>query len=287
MMSWKPCWMKNYVILQSEHTNFMNERTDRLKKALVAINKLQSKLNEQESKSKEPIAIVGLGCRLPGGVENPEAFWELLRDGVDAATEVPSDRWNIDDYYNPDPDAPGKMYTRQANFLNNVDHFDAQFFGISPREAESMDPQQRLLLETTWEALEYAGFSPDHSLDPQTGVFVGVMSQDYSELTNDPELIDAHTGSGNIVSITAGRLSYLLGLRGPTMTVDTACSSSLAAVHLACQSLRLGESNLALAGGVNLILSPKGMLVECRAHMLSVDGRCKTFDAASRWFRSR
>lgn len=230
--------------------------------------------------TKEPIAIIGLSCRFPSA-PNPGAFWELLRNGVDAISEVPSDRWDVDAFHSDNPD-PGKITTRFGGFLNDVDLFDPQFFGISPREAARMDPQQRLLLEVSWEALENA-FIPPHSLaGTRTGVFVGISSSDYSRLQfSDPELIDAYAGTGNAHSIAANRLSYVFDLRGPSMAVDTACSSSLVSVHLACQSLRNGESDVALAGGVNLILTPELTITFSQARMLSPDGRCKTFDAGA------
>ncbi len=229
---------------------------------------------------KEPIAIIGLSCRFPQA-ENPQAFWELLRNGVDAITEVPSDRWDVDALHSENPD-PGKITSRFGGFLDRVDLFDPAFFGISPREASRMDPQQRLLLEVSWEALENA-FIPPHSLaGTQTGVFVGISSYDYSRLQfNDPEMIDAYAGTGNAHSIAANRLSYVFDLRGPSMAVDTACSSSLVATHLACQSLRNSESDLALAGGVNLILTPELTITFSQARMLSPDGHCKTFDASA------
>jgi acyl transferase domain-containing protein/NAD(P)-dependent dehydrogenase (short-subunit alcohol dehydrogenase family) len=232
----------------------------------------------------EPIAIVGIGCRFPGGVTDPDSFWNLLRDGVDAITEVPSDRWDIDAYYDPNPETPGKMYTRWGGFLNGVDQFDARFFGIAPREAMSMDPQQRLLLEVSWEALEHAGLPPDRLTGTKTGVFIGMMTNDYSQLNlvgHDPAQMDVYSGSGVDYSFAAGRLSYVLGLQGPSMVVATACSSSLVATHLACQSLRSGESQLALAGGVSLILTPEATLYSCRIRSMAMDGRCKTFDAAA------
>jgi len=229
---------------------------------------------------KEPIAIIGLSCRFPKA-PNPQAFWELLRNGVDAITEVPSDRWVVDAFHSENPD-PGKITTRFGGFLDNVDLFDPTFFGISPREAARMDPQQRLLLEVSWEALENA-FIPPHSLvGSQTGVFVGISSYDYSRLQFDePENIDAYAGTGNAHSIAANRLSYFYDFRGPSMAVDTACSSSLVATHLACQSLRNSESDLALAGGVNLILTPELTITFSQARMLSPDGHCKTFDASA------
>lgn len=227
----------------------------------------------------EPIAVVGIGCRFPGA-DSPEAFRELLRNGRDAICEVPADRWDVDAFYVPDPPSPGKLSTRWGGFLSGIDRFDPQFFGISPREAASMDPQQRLLMEVAWEALESAGQAPDKLAGSDAGVFVGVSSNDYSHLL-DPERIDAYSGTGNAHSITANRLSYLLDLRGPSVAVDTACSSSLVAVHLACQSLRDGESDLALAGGVNVMLYPELTVAFSQARMMAADGRCKTFDAAA------
>ncbi|NER53004.1 MAG: type I polyketide synthase, partial [Symploca sp. SIO1A3] len=255
-----------------------------IKTALLQLEKLQTKLKVLEEAKTEPIAVIGIGCRFPKQVETPENLWELLRDGVDAVTEVPKDRWDIEEYYDPNPDKPGKVYCRHGSFLNQVDRFDPTFFGISPRETESLDPQQRLLLEVSWEALENAAILP-HSLNgSQTGVFIGMMNQDYSRLHENLDSIDMHTGTGNSISAAAGRLSYYFGLNGPSLTVDTACSSSLVSVHMACQSLRTGETDLAIAGGVNLILSPISTLVECRAHMLSAEGRCQTFDASADGF---
>ncbi|MFB1483789.1 type I polyketide synthase [Corallococcus sp. RDP092CA] len=231
----------------------------------------------------EPIAITGASCRLPGA-RNLEAFWGLLRDGVDAIREVPEDRWDLDAWYDPDPDAPGKMSSRHGGFLERIDGFDPQFFGITPREAVSLDPQQRLLLEVTWEALEHAGQAPSRLFKSQTGVFVGIGNSEYAQRllgTQDPSRIDAYLSTGNALSVAAGRLSYTLGLVGPCMAVDTACSSALVTVHLACQSLRSGECDLALAGGVNLLLSPQLFVNFSRARMLAPDGRCKPFDAAA------
>ena len=232
----------------------------------------------------EPIAVVGMGCRFPGGVTGPDSFWKLLRDGRDAITEVPPDRWDIDAFYDPNPDAPGKMYTRWGGFLSGVDQFDARFFGIAPREAMSMDPQQRLLLEVAWEALEHGGQPADRLVGTKTGVFVGMMTNDYSQLNlvgHDLEQMDVYSGSGVDYSFAAGRLSYVLGVQGPSMVVATACSSALVATHLACQSLRAGECQLALAGGVNLILTPEATIYSCRIRSMAADGRCKTFDAAA------
>jgi acyl transferase domain-containing protein/acyl-CoA synthetase (AMP-forming)/AMP-acid ligase II/SAM-dependent methyltransferase/acyl carrier protein len=242
---------------------------------------LKGQVDTGQRFSNEPIAIIGIGCRFPGA-NSPEAFWQLLRDGVDAITEVPPKRWDAQAFYNPDPEVPGKAITRWGGFLEDIDQFDPYFFGISPREAARIDPQQRLLLEITWEALENAGQSPDNLAGSRTGVFVGVSSNDYSLIQfGDTTLLDAYAGTGNANSITANRLSYFLDLRGPSLAVDTACSSSLVAVHLACQSLRNNECNLALAGGVNLILSPHLTVALSQARMLAADGRCKTFDASA------
>jgi acyl transferase domain-containing protein/acyl-CoA synthetase (AMP-forming)/AMP-acid ligase II/NADPH:quinone reductase-like Zn-dependent oxidoreductase/acyl carrier protein/NADP-dependent 3-hydroxy acid dehydrogenase YdfG len=227
----------------------------------------------------EPIAIIGLGCRFPGA-GNPEAFWRLLHDGVDAITEVAKDRWDVDAFYDRNPGTPGKMNTRWGGFLERVDLFDAQFFGISPREAAGMDPQQRLVLEVSWEALENGGQAAEKLSGSQTGVFIGISTNDYSRRqSGGSAAINAYAGTGSAFSIAANRLSYLLDLRGPSLAVDAACSSSLVTVHYACQSLRNGECCLALAGGVNLMLSPELTVSFSQARMMASDGRCKTFDA--------
>ncbi|MBO3459447.1 type I polyketide synthase [Aetokthonos hydrillicola Thurmond2011] len=226
----------------------------------------------------EPIAIVGMGCRFPGA-NTPETFWQLLHEGIDAIQEVPSSRWNISEFYDLKADL-GKMNTRWGGFIDQVDYFDSQFFGISPREAESIDPQQRLLLEVTWEALENAGIAPERLAGSTTGVFIGICNYDYSQLQfNDSSLLNAYFGTGNALSIAANRLSYTLDLHGPSWAVDTACSSSLVAVHQACQSLANGECEMAIVGGVNLILAPQLTVVFSQAKMMASDGRCKTFDA--------
>jgi acyl transferase domain-containing protein/acyl carrier protein len=265
----------------------VSERTEQLsplKRALLAIEKLQAKISKLEQEKNEPIAIIGMGCRFPGDADSPEAFWQLLHNGQHTTRELPADRWDMDAYYDPNPGELGKIYTRYGCFLSQVDQFDADFFGISPREAMSMDPQQRLLLEVSWEALEAAGQIPERLKNTKTGVFVGVMYSDYSYRfinTGNPTYFDTYTSSGIGVSFNAGRLSYLLGLHGPSIVMDTACSSSLVSVHLACQSLRSRECNLALAGGVNLILSPEVTVALSRLRALAPDGRCKTFDAAA------
>jgi phthiocerol/phenolphthiocerol synthesis type-I polyketide synthase C len=229
-------------------------------------------------KEGEAIAIVGMGCRFPGA-NNPESFWKILSNGIDAITEVPSDRWDLQRFYDANPATKGKMNTRWGGFIDQVDLFDPHFFGTSPREATRMDPQQRLLLEVAWEALEDGGQIPEKLAGTRTGVFVGISSSDYTKFQwGDLSLIDAYAGTGNAHSIAANRLSYLFDFRGPSVAVDTACSSSLVAIHLACQSLRRGESDLALAGGVNLILTPEVTIAFSQARMMSPEGRCKTFD---------
>lgn len=226
----------------------------------------------------DPIAIIGIGCRFPAA-GNPESFWDLLQHGVHGITEVPSNRWDVDALYHPDPATPGKMNTRWGAFLENIDMFEPSFFGISSREAESMDPQHRLILEVAWEALEHAGLAPNKLAGSQTGVFLGIVASDYSRLVfNDPINIDGYGGIGITPSIAANRLSYMLNLHGPSLAIDTACSSSLVALHFASQSLQSGESNLCLVGGVNLVLSPEYTLTFSQARMMAADGFCKTFD---------
>ncbi|HEV2132162.1 MAG TPA: polyketide synthase, partial [Longimicrobiaceae bacterium] len=253
--------------------------------ALLAAQ-LQSRVDAMEKARTEPVAIVGMACRFPGGADTPEAFWRLLQCGVDAIREVPAERWDVDALYDPDPDAPGKMSTRWAGLLERVDLFDAPFFGIAPREAASMDPQQRLLLELSWEALERAGLSAEKLVGSLTGVFVGISGSDYSQihLRAGLESVDAYTASGSAHSVAAGRLSFVLGLQGPCFPIDTACSSSLVAVHQAMQSLRAGECRMALAGGVNLILSPETTIALSKSRMMAPDGRCKAFDARADGF---
>ncbi len=252
-----------------------------LKRALLAVEEMKGKLKALQQERNEPIAVVGVGLRFPGA-KDVEQFWELLKNGVDAIREVPPDRWDVDAYYDPNPQTPGKMVTRWGGFIDEVDKFDPQFFGISPREAARMDPQQRLLLEVTWEALENAGINPQSLAKSKTGVFVGISSNDYSRIQgNDLRKIDPYTGTGNAFSIAANRLSYAFDFQGPSVAVDTACSSSLVTIHLAVLSLRSKESDLALAGGVNLILSPELSITFSQAGMLAPGGRCRTFDAAA------
>ncbi|MCB9450591.1 MAG: SDR family NAD(P)-dependent oxidoreductase [Anaerolineaceae bacterium] len=258
-----------------------------LKQAYLAIEKMQARLNALEQSQHEAIAIVGMGCRFPGGADTPAAYWELLREGRDAVTEIPAGRWDVPAYYDADSNAPGKMSVKYGAFVEQVDQFDPAFFSISPREATSMDPQQRLLLEVAWEALENAGQAPDQLSGSATGVFLAMTTNDYGQLflkSGDLSLLDAYYASGIAHSIASGRVSYVLGLQGPSLTVDTACSSSLVSVHLAVQSLRQRECRMALAGGVNLILAPETYIALSKYGMLAPDGRCKTFDAAADGF---
>ena len=254
-----------------------------LERALEAVKDLRGRLEDVEAGAREPIAVVGLACRFPGGADDAESFWRLLREGGDAIVEVPASRWDLDACFDPRPEVPGKMYTRSGGFLDAVDGFDAAFFGISPREALRMDPQHRLLLEVAWEALEDAGHTAEALEGSAAGVFVGISTTDYAQRLRRAGFADLgpYDATGNSLNAAAGRLSYVLGLRGPCLAVDAACASSLVAVHLACQSLRVRECDLALAGGVNLILGPDAHIAMCRARALSPDGRCKTFDAGA------
>jgi len=254
------------------------DRRALLKNALVALEEMQAKLDAVEQAKNAPIAIVGLSCRFPGGANDPEAYWNLLRDGVDAVTEVPANRWDVSEY------AGTAIW--YGGFLDQVDQFDPQFFGISAREASTMDPQQRLVLEVGWEALERAGIAPDSLNGSATGVFLGITTNDYLQLLKQggAEQMDVYTATGSALNAAAGRLSYTLGLQGPCMAIDTACSSSLVAIHQACNSLRTGESNLAIAGGVNALLIPEAFIVFAKWGMMAPDGHCKTFDARADGF---
>jgi acyl transferase domain-containing protein len=254
--------------------------------ALRKIDHLTARLVIAEHAQTEPIAVVGMACRLPSGVHSPAQFWELLTSGGSGVVRVPASRWDADAYYTEDHSTPGTICTREGGFLTSWEpaEFDAEFFGLSPREAAAMDPQQRLFLEVSWEALENAGLTPEAIRGTQTSVFLGMTTNDYSlTFANKlpPEDIDPHIPFGNASNFAAGRLAYFLGVHGPALVVDTACSSSLVSIHLACESLRRRESDQALAAGVNLILTPENSIACSRWGMLSPDGRCKTFDAAA------
>lgn len=257
------------------------------KRALIELKQMRLKIDQLTRAKNEPIAIIGMGCRYPGGSNDPDSYWNMLNDGVDAITEVPADRWDIEKLYDPDPDKPGRMSTRYGGFLEQIDRFDADFFSISTREALSMDPQQRLLMEVSWEALENAGQASADLLESKTGMFMGISSFDYAQLISSQvavEDIDAYLGTGVSHSAASGRISYFLGLQGPCLSIDTACSSSLVGLHYACQSLRNGECRMALAGGINLILLPTIHFTLSKARMMAPDGRCKAFDAAADGF---
>ena len=253
-----------------------------LTRALAAIRGLRSKIEADENARHEPIAIVGMGCRLPGSVRSPADFWAMLTEGRDAIGEVPASRWDVDWFYDPDPEVAGRMALRHGGFLDAIDAFDPRFFGISPREAARLDPQQRLFLEVAWEALEDAGIPAEALRGSATSVFVGANATDYLQLQLADALdIDLYTTVGSANCIIANRLSYFLDLRGLSLTVDTACSSSLVALHLAVRELRAGDSDLAIVGGVNVIASPMVTMGHAKGLPISSDGRCKTFDAGA------
>ena len=260
----------------------MTDHQQQLQRASSALAKMKQRLLEQEAKSSEPIAIIGMGCRFPGGVNSPQQFWTLLSKGGHGIVDVPKERWDMARLYNEERGAAGKMYTRRAGFIDNPGDFDPEFFGISPREAKSMDPQQRLLLEVCWEALQHANIVPESLQDSDTGMFLGIGQNDYGLLqlyADDYQRINNYDGSGNGFCFASGRISYVMGWRGPSMSIDTACSSSLVAVHLACQSLRKSESKVAIAAGVQLMLTPNVALFLSRVGALAEDGRSKAFDA--------
>lgn len=255
-----------------------------LKQAYSALEKMEARLEQADAYRSEAIAVVGAACRFPGGADSPQAFWELLQRGDDVIAEVPATRWDNEALYDPDPDAPGRVATRFGGFLERVDGFDARFFSVTPREAAALDPQHRLLLEICWEALEDAGLPPAQLVGSKTGVFTGLSTFDYAAMQfarGTFEQIDPYLITGSFPCMAAGRIAYTLGLNGPTLTVDTACSSSLVAVHLACRALRSRECDSALACGANLMLTPEVTINFSKAHMLSPDGRCKSFDASA------
>ncbi|NLF71784.1 MAG: amino acid adenylation domain-containing protein [Candidatus Anammoximicrobium sp.] len=253
-----------------------------LQRAMFALKETQDRLEALQRRLSEPIAIVGMACRFPGEVTDPRSYWRLLCDGVDAIRQTPPDRWDADAWYDPDPAAPGKMNTRWGGYLDRIDEFDNHFFGISDREAARLDPQHRLMLELGWEALEDAGLPPSRLRGTKVGVFVGISLSDYAVLlTSDVSQTDAYVAAGTSLCLAANRLSFCLGFQGPSLVLDTACSSSLVAVHLACQSIRQGECEAALAGGTSLLLSPIGTVNLTKAGFCASDGRVRAFDAAA------
>ncbi len=263
------------------------KHSDLLKRTRNALKRARLKIEDMERAECEPIAIIGMGCRFPGNADNPDKFWELLLNGTDAIVDVPADRWDVDAYYDSKVMVPGKIRFKQGGFLNEIDKFDAVFFGISRREAESMDPQHRILLEVCWESIENAGIAPDSLRNSNTGVYMGIGQNDYSRLEmncGDPKRINAYSGTGNLLCFAPGRLSYILGLQGPNIAIDTACSSSLTALHLACMGLRNNEADLAIAGGVHLIISPEVSVFLSMTGAVSPDCRSRTFDASANGF---
>ncbi len=253
-----------------------------LQRAMFALKETQDRLEALQQRLSEPIAIVGMACRFPGGANDPSSYWRLLCDGVDAIRETPPGRWNADFFYDPDPTVPGKMNTRCGGFLDRIDEFDNHFFGISDREAARIDPQHRMLLELAWEALEDAGVPPTSLRGQKVGAFIGISLSDYGMLlADDLTQTDAHAVTGTSLCLAANRLSFVFGWQGPSLALDTACSSSLVAVHLACQHIRTGECEMAVAGGTSVLLSPLGTINLTKAGFCAADGRVRAFDASA------
>lgn len=262
-------------------SNSTDPERSTVKQALLAVTALQQRIVELNTARREPIAIIGQGCRWPGGVSSPEAFWRVLIEARDVVTEVPPSRWNVEQFYHPDPEHPGTTYSRHGGFVDAVADFDRAFFRMSPREAKRLDPQQRLLLETAWEAIESAGLAASELKGSSTGVFLGMTTNDYATLlmAQGAASLDGFFFTGNPFNTAAGRLAYTFGFEGPALTLDTACSSSLVALHQACEALRREECSLALAAAANLVLNPDVTVAVSRTRALAPDGRCKTFSA--------
>ncbi len=273
-----------YPVLNMEDPK-MQELTEKFKQAIQAIKKLKEEVNTLKSAKNEPIAIIGVACRFPGDVNDLDSYWDLLRNGVDATSEIPADRWSVEKYYDPKPNTTGKMYTKRGAFIKDIDQFDNRFFNISNREALFMDPVHRILLEVAFEAIENAGQDAAKLKHTLTGVYLGFGdTSEYASkhlFANGFQDIDPYSLTGYMFAAASGRISYYLGLEGGNVSLCTACSSSLVSIHLACQSLRTGESNMALAGGINLIISPRSYIALSDMNALSPEGRCKTFDASA------